>query len=243
VVAIIPAAGKGLRMNSVTRGAPKELLPLGKGTVLGRIVLEALASAERVVVVNSRRKPAIDAFVETLHNERVKIAYQDVPRGLLDAVCRSGVDDDAVVMLGDTVFRGHSPIERMAELIARGIDGVIAVEPIATDLIDQYGIVEVDEGTGAVKKLLEKPKCSETSSRLAIAARYAFSRPLLAFLTEQCTKHADCGDEGEIGLTEGLAKAIVAGFDIKAVCLQPDQERIDCGSAVEYRNAQEIHWD
>ncbi len=230
-------------MTSVTRGAPKELLPLGKGTVLGRVVLEALASADRVVVVNSRKKPQIDAFVETLHNDRVKIAYQDVPRGLLDAICHAGVDDDAVVLLGDTVYRGHSPIERMADLINRGIDGVLAVEPVATDIMEQYGIVEVDDVTGAVRRILEKPKCADTPSRWAIAARYAFSRPLLAFLTDECCKRADCEGPGEIGLSEGLAKAIEKGFDIKAAALQPDQERIDCGSAVEYRNAKEIHWD
>jgi UTP-glucose-1-phosphate uridylyltransferase len=230
-------------MTSVTRGAPKELLPLGKGTVLGRIVLEALASADRVVVVNSRRKPAIDAFVETLHNDRVSIAYQDVPRGLLDAVCHAGVDDDAVVLLGDTVFRGHSPIEHMAELISAGTDGVLAVEPVATDFMDQYGIVEVDESTRSVKRLLEKPKCTETSSRLAIAARYAFSRSLMEFLTQECSKRAECQENGEIGLSEGLENAILNGFEVKATCLLPDQERIDCGSAVEYRNAREIHWD
>ena len=229
-------------MTTVTRGAPKELLPLGRGTVLGRIVLEALTSADRVVVVNSRKKPAIDAFVETLHNDRVRIAYQDVPRGLLDAVCRAGVEDDALVLLGDTVYRGESPIARMAELIRRGIDGVVAVEPVATDLMEQYGIVEVNEQTGAITRILEKPKCSETSSRLAIAARYAFSRALLAFLLGECQKRGDCVEEDGLSLTAGLSEAITHGFDIKAAALQPNQERIDCGSAVEYRNAKEIQW-
>jgi UTP-glucose-1-phosphate uridylyltransferase len=230
-------------MTSVTRGAPKELLPLGKGTVLGRIVFEALNSADRVVVVNSRTKPQIDAFVETLHNDRVSIAYQDVPRGLLDAICHAGVDDDAIVLLGDTVYRGKSPIERMADLIHKGIDGVLAVEPVPTDIMDQYGIVEIDEMTGQVKRLLEKPKCSDTSSRWAIAARYGFSRPLLAFLTDECARRAEGITLSEIGLSEGISSAITQGFDIKAAALQPDQERIDCGSAVEYRNAGEIRWD
>jgi UTP-glucose-1-phosphate uridylyltransferase len=241
VVAIIPAAGKGTRMASVTRGAPKELLPLGRGTVLGRIVLEALASADRVVVVNSRTKPGINAFVETLHNPRVAIAYQEEPRGLLDAICHAQVDDDVIVLLGDTVFRGHSPIERMRDLLDKAIDGCVAVEPVATDFMDQYGIVEIDESHGAVTRILEKPKCYETSSRWAIAARYAFSRRLMAFLNEQCGQCSQ--NPGEIGLTEGLNAAVQNGFDIKAVAIQPDQERIDCGSAVEYRNAQEIHWD
>jgi len=230
-------------MTSVTRGAPKELLPLGKGTVLGRVVFEALASADRVVVVNSRRKPQIDAFVETLHNDRVSIAYQDVPRGLLDAICHAGVDDDVLVLLGDTVFRGHSPIERMSDLLARGIDGVLAVEPVATDLMDQYGIVEINETTGAVSRILEKPSCAETPSRWAVAARYAFSRQLLSFLTDECARRAELDAPADIGLTEGISQALENGFDIKAAALQPDQERIDCGSAVEYKNAGEIHWD
>lgn len=230
-------------MTTVTRGAPKELLPLGRGTVLGRIVLEALGSADRVVVVNSHKKPAINAFVETLHNERVRIAYQDAPRGLLHAVCQAGEDDDALVLLGDTVFRGESPIAHMAEQIRKGIDGIVAVEPVATDLVSQYGIVEVQEPTGAVTRILEKPHYTETASRLAIAARYAFSRDLLAFLMEECQERAHCAEEEGLSLSDGLSRAVEKGFDIRAATLQPNQERIDCGSAVEYRNAQEILWE
>ena len=243
MVAIIPAAGKGTRMTSVTRGAPKELLPLGKGTVLGRVVLEALASSDRVIVVSSRTKHQISAFVETLHNPRVSIAYQDEPRGLLDAICHAGVDDDAIVLLGDTVYRGHSPIERMTQLIHRGTDGILAVEPVATDLMDQYGIVEIDTPTGAVTRILEKPHHTDTPSRWAIAARYALSRHLLSFLTQLYISQTEQDRSREIGLSDGLSRAIEKGFDIRAAALQPDQERIDCGSAVEYRNAGEIHWD
>ncbi len=228
-------------MASVTRGAPKELLPLGRGTVLGRVVWEALHCADRVVVVNSRQKPQIDAFVETLHNERVSVAYQTEPRGVLDAISHAESDDDSLILLGDTVFRGHSPVDRMADLILRGMDGAIAVEPVATDIMGQYGIAEIDEGTGAIKRILEKPKPDVTSSRWAVAARYAFSKALMAFFDEYCHRSgsADC----EVSLTEGVNAAIEHGFDIKAVALQPDQERIDCGSAVEYRCAQEIHWE
>ena len=229
-------------MVAVTRGAPKELLPLGRGTVLGRVVWEALHCADRVVVVNSRQKPQIDAFVQTLHNDRVTVAYQPEPRGLLDAISHAKTEDDSLVLLGDTVFRGHSPVERMSDLIHKGIDGAIAVEPVATDIMGHYGIVEIEESSGAIRRILEKPKPHETSSRWAVAARYAFSKPLMEFFHEYC-RQSGGGEICEVSLTEGVNAAVDRGYDIKAVALQPDQERIDCGSAVEYRCAQEIHWE
>ena len=54
MIAIIPAAGKGTRMEAVTGGKPKELLPLGSKAVLLRVLEEARASDPDEIVVVTR---------------------------------------------------------------------------------------------------------------------------------------------------------------------------------------------
>lgn len=240
MIAIIPAAGKGARMESITKGAPKELLPLGRSTVLGRVIHEALDVCDEVIVVNSPSKAQINVFVEMLENPKVKLRFQPEPRGLGDAICCSQAQDDVIVLLGDTVYRSDSPILRMADLIHRGIDGAIAVEPVATDIMSEHVVVDVDPLSGAVIGIFENPRSDETSSRWAVAARFAFSHRLLVFLGHEAQRRAS---ESQITLVSLLKRALEEGFDIKAVALQPQHERVDCGKSVDYRCAVEMKWD
>ena len=107
--AIIPAAGMGTRFLPATKAIPKEMLPVLNKPVIQRVVEEALdASADEVVIVNSRAKKAIEdhfapdpeleqfladkgktAFQEAVHeagNLPVSFVYQDEPLGLGHAV-------------------------------------------------------------------------------------------------------------------------------------------------------------
>jgi len=235
MIAIIPAAGRGTRMASVTDGGAKEALPLGRKTVLGLIIEEARTAVEEVVVINSPGKPEVDAIASEYG---ARVIVQPEMRGLAHAISLAGDDADALVLLGDTVMAGGSPVERMANLIYRGIDGAIAVQEVPEELVPQYGIAEIDE-MGRIHRLREKPQIGETHSRWAVAARYAFSSALLGQIGRAV---AMSRESGEIGLTEILEDAIVNGRDIKAVALQPGQERIDCGSPESYRIARGLPW-
>lgn len=225
-------------MAVVTQGRPKELLKLGRRTVLDRIIEEAReAGADEIVVVTSPNKPEI---AEALADQDVRIAIQPTMRGVADAVVRASVDDDVLVMLGDAVFLGGSPSARMAELVYKGLDGAIAVERVSEADMSLYGIVEIDDFSGGIRRILEKPKPNETPSRWAVAARYAFSRPLMAEITD-AVGLAEAS--GEIGLTQILMQAIAGGTDLKAVALQGEQQRVDCGSPEEYSAARRLPWD
>lgn len=241
MIAIIPAAGKGTRMASLTGGRPKELLPLGSRRILGRIIEEAKeAGAARTIIVNSRSKPDIDLLAQ---KEHVEVTHQETPKGLADAILSADVEGDCLILLGDAVFHGGSPATRMANLVFRGIDGCIAVEPVDEATMSLYGIVEVNEGNGAIQRILEKPKPADTPSRYAVAARYAFSGRFMAFLNDYVSSPEVREQEGEIGITEVINAAIEAGYDLKAVALAPDQKRVDCGSPEEYQAARLIPWD
>jgi len=249
VIAIVPAAGKGTRMNAVTGGKPKELLTLGKTTVLERVLMESReADVDGVVVVNSRLKHEVDdAIDEWSHSVfadlPIKVAYQEEQRGLGHAVAAAMVEDDALVLVGDVVYHGGSPTHRMVNLIHRGIDGCLAVEHVDEAQMHLYGIVEIDDYSGAIRRVLEKPSPPDTHSRWAVAGRFAFSRAFMALLADYCEDPQRLLRPAEINLTEVINLAIREGMDFKAAALQPDQKRVDCGSAAEYSAARSLSWD
>jgi UTP-glucose-1-phosphate uridylyltransferase len=129
----------------------------------------------------------------------------------------------------------------MANLLYRGIDACISVEHVSDDEVSRYGIVEVDQFTGGIERILEKPSPTETDSRWAVAARFAFSKPAMGFLMDFISATHIVGRE--ITLSDVVAEAIARGQDIRAVPLQPEQVRVDCGSPEEYMQARRLFWD
>lgn len=237
MTAILPSAGKGTRMLAVTKGAPKELLPLGGAPTIARVVGEARAAGiERIVVVSAPDKPLLNEF---LKDYRVEIVHQPAMRGLADAIACAEVDDDAIILLGDGAYHGGSPVARMAELLEKGIDGAVAVEATDDAGTRRYGIVEIDEWRGGVHRISEKPGPEATASRWAVAGRYALSRRLMAFLSEAV---AAFDGPGELGITPVLNAALESGFDLKAVALGPEMSRVDVGTPDEYEEALKRRW-
>jgi dTDP-glucose pyrophosphorylase len=247
MIAIIPAAGLGTRMAALTGGAPKELLPLGHRSVLRRVIDEAIsAETDEVVVVSSHAKPQIEEIVTEWRRDtgdvRLRVAYQSSPLGLADALFAAEVEDDVLVLLGDCVYRGGSPVDRMATLVFRGMDGCIAVEQVPDEETRRYGICEIDD-MGGIRRIVEKPAPDETSSRWAVAARYAFAAPVLGHLEELYLAARLQQPTGEVNLSGLMHQAIQNGVDLKAIALQPGQERVDCGTPEEYAEAHRLPWD
>lgn len=239
--AIIPAAGRGTRMAAVTGGRPKELLTLGSRTILEHVVQEAVdIGCDRIVVVNAPGKPEIDALVLDRYAQptpRVEIRYQKSMRGLADAVASACLAEDAVILLGDTVVAPRSPAGRLAEALAKGAFAAVATETVPDDEVSRYGIVETDSGT--VRRILEKPKPEETSSRQAVASRFAFSGRALTELSEFARSWEEAR---EVTLSDFLAQAIARGERVVAVPLSEDENRVDCGTPDEYAAAKELPW-
>jgi UTP--glucose-1-phosphate uridylyltransferase len=231
MVAIIPAAGKGTRMADITHGRPKELLRLGRKTVLELVIEEARqADPDRIVVVSAENKPELSDAARALG---VEVVLQTQPLGLADAVACVGVEDEALILFGDCVFEETGPSARLAELVRKGIDGAIAVEAVTDEETRLYGIVEANEFSGGISGILEKPGPERTTSRWAVAARMAFGYGFMTYLLERVAMMTITPAK-EVSLTPILRGAIDRGFDFKAVPLLPDQKRIDCGSPEEY---------
>ena len=104
----------------------------------------------------------------------------------------------------------HKPVRKclkqMIEVYNQQGGNVIAVEDVAREDTDKYGIVDTGEETGKVapvKGLVEKPIPEQTPSTLLVVGRYILQPEIFEYLAAFET---DVG--GEIQLTDAIAKLI-----------------------------------
>ena len=126
-------------MSSVTRGAPKELLPIAGKPILVRVLEEcALSGITDALIVTAPGKEAIEKTIAPLAGkgipERIDFVVQPSPKGLADAI-RLGRDFSAhgplAVALPDNLFRGDVPaLAQVVDLYEMGRMNVVAVVKI-----------------------------------------------------------------------------------------------------------------
>lgn len=235
MIAVLPAAGKGTRMQDVTQGGSKELLSVGDRPVLAWAIEEAReCDPTRIVVVSSPDKPDMNAYLAG--HGGVDVQMQFVQDGLAPAIALAGTQEAAVVILPDTLFYPKRASARIARALAEGYDIVLLTEEVDSEKVSRYGIVESDESRH-ILRVLEKPSQYATTSRQAVAGRYGLSARMMAFLSETIMALQD--EPGEIGVSPILNLAIRNGLDALALPVLPDETRYDCGSPDGFRLAQE----
>jgi UTP--glucose-1-phosphate uridylyltransferase len=113
--AVIPAAGLGRRMSSLTGGAPKEMLPLATRPIIHHVVQEAIdAGIVEICIVIHKSKEEIRRYFESekLRSKRnIVFAYQGEPMGLGDAVlCAKAFvgDERFALLIPDQLFIGRT---------------------------------------------------------------------------------------------------------------------------------------
>lgn len=86
--AVVPAAGRGTRMQAVAGALPKELLPIGGRPLLVHALADLAAGGiEEALVIVSPEKPQIAAALgDACAGVRLRYALQPTPRGLADAL-------------------------------------------------------------------------------------------------------------------------------------------------------------
>jgi len=142
--AIIPCAGKGTRMLSISNGMAKELLPLAGDPILGHVLRECAQSGiDEVLVVVSPGKDAIEAYVSSVAGssgmpERIGTAIQERPKGLADAV-RVGREfagsEPVAIALPDNLFidTREPAIAQLCEAFAAAGTNVVGLTEITAE--------------------------------------------------------------------------------------------------------------
>ena len=141
VTAVIPCGGRGTRIAALTRGLPKELLPVaGKPLLQWTLEEAAAAGLNRVVVVTSPDKAtALQAHLsaQPLDGLSAAVVLQPQPRGLGDAItcARAAVGaNDVAVLLPDNLFaRGPAILPVLDARRRTGRAAVLLVEIRARD--------------------------------------------------------------------------------------------------------------
>ncbi len=253
--AVFPVGGLGTRFLPATKSIPKEMLPVVDKPLIQYAVEEAVAAGiDTLIFITGRNKQAIanhfDKAYELEHElalknkeERLRTIKEIIPPhvdciyirqhealGLGHAVlcAKKAIGNEAfAVLLADDLIDGNGApcLAQMAKVFEHTGSSVIAVEEVAHEKTDQYGIVQVDAPAtqrSAIQSIIEKPKPEEAPSDLAVVGRYILT-PRIFDLLEKTGKGA--GDE--IQLTDAISDLL---DEQQINAYKFDGTRYDCGS-------------
>jgi UTP--glucose-1-phosphate uridylyltransferase len=142
-------------------------------------------------------------------------------------------DEPFFVHLADDLIDAEVPcLKQMAEVYGEYGGSVLGVEEVPRNDTDKYGIVEVEAGDGAVRRLrsiVEKPKPNVAPSTLAVVGRYVLTASIFGELAQ-----IGQGAGGEIQLTDGIARLLQRE---PVYAYRFDGRRFDCGNKLGYLQA------
>ena len=255
--AVFPVAGMGTRFLPVTKAGPKEMLPIVDKPIIQYVVEEAVAAGiTHLVFVTSSSKRAIEDYfdsnfeLETRLKERGKIqallSVQNIlpknvsvsyvrqahPLGLGNAVLSArhvvGQQTFAVLLADDIIDCGEKGcLQRMMEVYAERRHSVVAVETVAKECTDKYGIVSLMNQADShhrITAIVEKPSPEEAPTNLAVTGRYILT-PTIFTLLERTPR----GIHGEIQLTDAIAALLM---EEPVYAFPFSGQRYDCGNEV-----------
>ena len=134
-------------------------------------------------------------------------AYQPEAGGLGAAVllAEDFVKNEAfTVTLVDDIIDAEVPVlKQLKNVFEKTHASIISVMEVSDSEVSRYGIVEgeeVEPGLYKIKRVQEKPKPSETTSRMAIIGRYLLTPGIF-----ECLKSTPRGKGEEIQLTDALS--------------------------------------
>lgn len=153
---LIPCGGKGTRMQSLTHGAPKELLEVAGVPVLIRVLDECKQSGieEALIVISPDKREIIDRVAPLSGTNgmpsSISFTVQDEAHGLADAI-RLGRDFAAgsplAVALPDNLFAGDEPgLKQVIDTHEATVKNVVAVVEITADEASRRGPTSVYPG-------------------------------------------------------------------------------------------------
>lgn len=132
-----------------------------------------------------------------------------------------------IILPDDVIYHPQQPClaQMHAACVYQKASNAVAVEEVAPEHTDRYGIVEttpVDERVGRISAMVEKPAPADAPSNLAIVGRYVLSSRIFELLEDTVP-----GAGGEIQLTDAMAALI---DEQPVLSYRFDGKRYDCGN-------------
>ncbi|MBV9445831.1 MAG: glucose-1-phosphate thymidylyltransferase [Streptosporangiaceae bacterium] len=210
--ALVLSGGSGSRMRPFSHTSAKQMIPVANKPVLF-YALESIAGAdikEVAIVVG-------DAAAEIRHaigdgsqfGLAVDYIHQERPLGLAHAVAvaRDWLgDEDFLMYLGDNFLEDgiRAPVERFREQRP-------SAQVLLTRVPDpsSYGIAYVDDATGRITRLAEKP--AHPASDMAVVGVYCFSPEI-----HQAVRRLTPSARGELEITDAIQLLIDDGATVRS---------------------------
>jgi NDP-sugar pyrophosphorylase family protein len=148
-VAVVLAAGEGMRLRPLTERWPKPVLPIDGRPVIATLVRELATHVERVYVVTGHLAEQVEDLLGDGSAFGVELVYARQPSavGSVDAVERAlaaGAEPPFLVGAADTVFTpGDTKV--FAEATA-GFDGALAVRRVPPPDMNHRQPVRIEDG-------------------------------------------------------------------------------------------------
>ena len=182
---IILAGGSGTRLNPITLGTSKQLVPVyDKPMIYYPLSTLMLAGIQDVLVITTPHDaPSFQRLLGDGSQLGVNISYQvqDVPHGLAQAFVLGANhigNESAALVLGDNIFYGPG----MGTRLRRHVDpngGAVFAYHVANP--SEYGVVEFDEDFKALS-IEEKPV--EPRSNYAVPGLYFYDNDVVTIAKE-----------------------------------------------------------
>ncbi len=147
-------------------------------------------------------------------------------------------DEPFAVLLADDLVEdaNRGCIRQMVNLFNEQQSSILAVEPVAHEDTQKYGIVSIDvqsERVGKLHSIVEKPKPEDAPSDLGVIGRYILTPAIFEKL-----EYIGKGTGGEIQLTDAIAALL---DDETVLSYKFEGTRYDCGSKLGYLIANVEH--
>jgi len=259
--AVFPVAGLGTRFLPATKANPKEMLPIVDKPLIQYAVEEALsAGITECVFVTSSSKRAIEDHFDTNYELEQRLLQQGkkevleavrniVPKGVDCIYVRQphalglghavlcarqviGNHPFAVLLADDLIDAPRPCLQQMLSVYEETQASVIAVQKIAYEDSEKYGVIAIEENwctKGKIQAIVEKPKPQEAPSSYGVVGRYILTGSIFTHLAQ-----VPPGRGGEIQLTDAIARLLL---EQEVMALQFEGIRYDCGSKLGYMQA------
>jgi len=253
---LFPAAGYGTRFLPATKATPKEMLPILTKPLIQYGVEEAVeAGIHTMAIVTGRGKRAIEDHFDRSYELEHQIkgsrkeqlmteirslitqctfsyTRQVEMKGLGHAILTGetliGNEPFAVLLADDLCTNDNdSVLNQMIEVYEKYQCSVVAIEEVAMDQTDKYGVIagnliDGTDDTYRVTDMVEKPDPKDAPTNMAIIGRYILTPDIFDIL--RATKP---GKGGEIQITDALLEQAKQG---KVIAYKFKGKRFDCGS-------------